>query len=143
MAYRLELPIEAQIHPVVHVSQLKRRLGPEIDVYSKLPAVNTDGNLVLRPKRAVEYRQIKRGGRWRWEVMIEWETLPIEEATWEILDIMKERYPEFGLEDKAALEGDGNDTNEGRELKRAYNRVRRERRRAQAQLAEESAQASS
>lgn len=42
VAYKLMLPVEAHIHPVIHVSQLKRRLGNGETVVC-LPAVNSDG----------------------------------------------------------------------------------------------------
>lgn len=45
-------------------------------------------------------------------------------ATWENLEVLIERFPNFGLEDKDNLESDGNDANEGRGLKNAYNRAR-------------------
>lgn len=72
VVYRLELPRDAQIHRVIHVSQLKRRVGLEIDVSNILPAVNTVGNIVIRPEQVLEYRQVKKGGRLRWEVLIQW-----------------------------------------------------------------------
>lgn len=72
VVYRLELPRDAQIHRVIHVSQLKRRVGLEIDVSNILPVVNTVGNIVIRPEQVLEYRQVKKGGRLRWEVLIQW-----------------------------------------------------------------------
>lgn len=125
VAYKLKLPDDAQIHPVVHVSQLRRRLSDQNVIMGRLQAVNEDGNCIIRPIRAAEYRQIKRGDQFWWEVLIEWEGLPVEEATWENLKEIRNRFPEFILEDKDSLEGDENDENEGRGLKNAYNQVRR------------------
>lgn len=85
VAYRLELPDDAQIHPVIHVSQLKRRVGPEINVSTVLPAFNAAGNVIIRPDRVLEYRQVKRSGCLRWEALIQWESLSAEEATGRIL----------------------------------------------------------
>lgn len=133
VAYKVSLPPDAHIHPVIHVSQLKQRLGEGEVVMGRLPAVATDGGLIIRPLRAVEYRQVKRGGRFRWEVLIEWKTLPSSEATWESWDIIKERFSKFILEDKDNIEGGRNDTDEGRWLKNAYNRARRARIRADTQ----------
>lgn len=62
VAYRLELPSDAQIHPFVHVSQLKKRLGPNMATSSVLPSVNANGYVIVRPRRALDYRQVKKGG---------------------------------------------------------------------------------
>lgn len=125
VAYRLKLPEDSQVHPVFHVSQLKRRLGKEDTVTEMQPAVNKEAQMVFRPVKAVEYRYIKKGGRFRWEVLIEWESLPESEATWENVEMMKTKFPSFVLEDKEDLQGNEIDTRESRELKNAYNRARR------------------
>lgn len=51
--------------------------------------------------------------------MVEWEYLPPEETTSKNLEMMRERYPDFVLEDKDVLEEDENDANEGHGLKNA------------------------
>lgn len=48
------------------------------------------------------------------------------------MDKIRERFPDFILEDKDKLHGDGNDTNKARGLKNAYNRVRRAKLKQQA-----------
>ncbi|CAA0840484.1 Unknown protein, partial [Striga hermonthica] len=55
VAYRLELPESSQIHPVIHVSQLKRILGEAQKYCEELPATPADGRVIVRPKRAIEY----------------------------------------------------------------------------------------
>lgn len=50
--------------------------------------------------------QVKRSGRFRWEILVEWENVPISEATWEDWDVMKEQFPDFDLEDKVSLRGE-------------------------------------
>lgn len=40
-AYRLQLPINSRIHPVLHVLQLKEALGPNCQVQTELPPSNS------------------------------------------------------------------------------------------------------
>lgn len=63
VAYKLELAEKEQIHPVVHVSQLKRRIGNKDIVMGQLPAVNKAGKPTFSPSKALEYRRIKKHGR--------------------------------------------------------------------------------
>ncbi|CAA0819827.1 Unknown protein, partial [Striga hermonthica] len=135
--YRLELPESSQIHPVIHVSQLKRSLGEAQKYCEELPTTATDGRAIIRPKQAIEYRKVKRAGRYRWEVLVDWEELPPEEATWEDLEEIRGQFPNFILEDKESLEGDGNDAEGARQLKNAASRayhVRRRQARATAEV---------
>ncbi|GER57098.1 polyprotein [Striga asiatica] len=47
VAYTLELHEGSQIHPVIHVSQLKRSLGYAREAHTRLPAVNEDGQIIV------------------------------------------------------------------------------------------------
>lgn len=68
---------------------------------------------------------------------MEWESLPSSESTWEDLERMRHQFPEFILEDKDSLEGNGNDTQESRGLKNAYNRARRAKMKAAQQTSQQ------
>ncbi|CAA0811003.1 Unknown protein [Striga hermonthica] len=96
VAYRLELPVESQIHPVMHVSQLKMSLSDDHEAHTRLPTLNGDGQIIVQPRRALKYPRIKRPRRFHWEVLVEWEDLPAEEATWknmqDIRCILKNAY---------------------------------------------------
>lgn len=61
MEYRLDLPADARIHPVIHVSQLKRHVAPEIEVHSDLAEVSIDHEQVVFPIQFVDSRMIARG----------------------------------------------------------------------------------
>lgn len=75
---------------MAHISQLKRRIGSSDVVVGRLLAVTATGKPTYRTAKVLDYCQLKKGGRFRWEVIVEWETLPNSEATWENLDEMRE-----------------------------------------------------
>ena len=52
------------------------------------------------PQRVVRAR-LARGN---WEVLVQWETLPEADASWEPLDDFKRRYPSVQLEDELFVE---------------------------------------
>jgi hypothetical protein len=49
MAYRLNLPLGSQIHPIFHLSQLKEKLGNKRVVMPKLPPIENHGQLKSEP----------------------------------------------------------------------------------------------
>ena len=62
VAYKLELPLEAKIHPIFHVSQLRLH-GGSIIQRTYLPLLNEDGLLAKEPISILDRRIGKRNGR--------------------------------------------------------------------------------
>ena len=56
MAYKLELPTSSQVHPVFHVSCLKKVIGNKISVQTILPKLDEEGKIILEPKVVTETR---------------------------------------------------------------------------------------
>ena len=57
-AYTLQLPSGVQIHPVFHVSQLKKHIGDKAIPDPHLPLVNQDGTVKVGPSEVLEVRQV-------------------------------------------------------------------------------------
>jgi hypothetical protein len=59
VAYKLELPVGSSIHPVFHVSQLKRAVSSKHQVSATLP----DASAAMQiPVKVLDTRTISRGG---------------------------------------------------------------------------------
>jgi hypothetical protein len=56
MAYKLELPASSQVHPVFHVSFLKKVIGNKILVQTILPELDDEGKIILEPKAITNTR---------------------------------------------------------------------------------------
>ena len=59
-AYKLLLPDHCQLHPVFHVSQLKKHIGPKVVPTKELPLVDDDGDIKVAPLQILERRMIPR-----------------------------------------------------------------------------------
>ncbi|GMI77908.1 hypothetical protein HRI_001460100 [Hibiscus trionum] len=95
VAYRLKLPLNSQVHPVFHVSQLKKRVGPHEIVQQELPVIDPDGSISKEPLRIIDRRIGKRGNRAVTEVLVEWSNSFPEDATWEVLHSLLQQFPQF------------------------------------------------
>ena len=108
----LELPSGACIHNVFHVGILKPFWGTPPAMPPALPPLR-HGRRLQQPARALR-AQLRRG---TWHVLIQWATLPEEEATWEPLDEFRAEFPAFHLEDELFVEG-GSDVMVGKVYQR-------------------------
>ena len=56
MAYKLELPVASRVHPVFHVSCLKKIIGNKILVQTIFPEPDEEGKIILEPEVVKETR---------------------------------------------------------------------------------------
>ena len=93
VAYRLTLPAGSQIHPIFHVSQLKRKLGSGHLQGSQLPVYGSSPT--LEPLAVLDRRMVQRGNRPATQVLIHWTNSFPEDATWEFLFDLQQKFPSF------------------------------------------------
>ncbi|KAC9774269.1 hypothetical protein E3N88_45275 [Mikania micrantha] len=110
VAYELELPMDARIHPIFHVSLLKPVHGPvPSGPVASLP-ISKDWELELTPQAVLDHRWISEAGQRVLELLISWVNRPLDEANWESYDLLVEQFPHFHLEDKTSYGEGCNDT---------------------------------
>ncbi|XP_019173537.1 PREDICTED: uncharacterized protein LOC109169119 [Ipomoea nil] len=95
VAYRLRLPAGALIHPVFHVSQLKRRVSHGRSVQLEPPLVGPDGQPLTEHVAILGRRILKRNNAALVEVLVQWANLSPEEATWEEYHHLMSQFPSF------------------------------------------------
>ncbi|KAJ4780790.1 polyprotein [Rhynchospora pubera] len=114
VAYRLNLPVNSSIHPVIHVSQLKEKIGNGQVIFPTLPLVGLQPPVQLEPELILERRMIKRRNAAVPQILVKWLNQPHEEATWEDYTVMQHKFPHINLEDKVVVKGRGmSDAGEG------------------------------
>ena len=93
IAYKLELLENSTIHPVFHVSQLKKAMVEHEEDRNDVPCL-TENHEYWRdiPEEVYGYSKNKAGS---WDVLVQWKGLPQHEATWELYEDLKQRFPDF------------------------------------------------
>lgn len=107
VAYKLKLPDGSLVHPVFHVSQLKPFTPNYTPVFKELPNVIDMGARQLQPEAILDRRLVKKGGQAVPQVLVKWEHVPMEAATWEDLYVVKERFPHSVAWGQATSAGGG------------------------------------
>ncbi len=95
VAYRLSLPEGSKIHPVFHVSQLKRGVQRQEQLSNTEPVAGPEGAVLAQPEHILARRLVPKGNRAVSQVLVTWSNLRPEDATWEDYWKLKHRYPGF------------------------------------------------
>jgi hypothetical protein len=101
VAYKLNLPVSAKIHPVFHVSLLKKKVGLQVVVNPHLPPLVDPKNPRWYPAKVLDTLLVKRKGKASAKWLVQWAGASVEDATWEFADDIMGRYPDFEIGDSS------------------------------------------
>ncbi|KAJ9543643.1 hypothetical protein OSB04_023350 [Centaurea solstitialis] len=111
VSYELQLPTSARVHPIFHISQLKRAVG-DYRVESSLPeGLEVGDEDVDEPEKCIAARDIMVEGKLLRQRLIKWKGKSQDDITWVDEVMLRSQFPDFSLEDKAAVHEDGIDGN--------------------------------
>lgn len=105
VACKLKSPITSKIHPVFHVSQLKRRAGPSIICQPLPDNLNEDAESDVQLEKVLDHRYFPQG---ELEILIKRAQLPDYENSWELCKTVKQFFSQLHLEDKELVDRPGN-----------------------------------
>eukprot|EP00253_Pinus_taeda_P011926 PITA_11926 len=94
VAYKLALPPTAKIHPVFHVSCLKKVIGHNCKIQTSLPELDEEGSIWLQPEQVLDTRLKQLRDRMIKEVLVKWRDTSPEDATWEPTTILQQ-FPQL------------------------------------------------
>eukprot|EP00253_Pinus_taeda_P009634 PITA_09634 len=87
---QLALPPIAKIHPVFHVSCLKKVIGNNFRIQTSLPELDEEGSIWLQPEQVLNTRVKQLRSCMIKEVLVKWKDTSPEDATWEPATILQQ-----------------------------------------------------
>ena len=103
------MPEGSRIHPVFHVSLLKRQVWETKATSSELPSLTDDGEIIMEPEAILNTRWVKKESSFVEESLVQWKKLPKEDVTWENTQELRNKYINLNLDNKVRLKEWGND----------------------------------
>jgi hypothetical protein len=88
--YWLDLPSHSKLHPISHVSCLKKVIGTKCQTQTKLPDLDEDGSIWLQPQAVLDQRERWLCQRTIKEVLVQWKDTTLADATWEPAIILQQ-----------------------------------------------------
>jgi len=107
MGYKLELPTASRVHPIFHVSCLKKFTGDKLLVQTILAELDEEGQIILKPEAVIETRTRQLRNRSISKYLIEWKNLPTEDSTWEEDNVIQSIHNYSSIEDNTFLKEKG------------------------------------
>ena len=105
VAYKLALPEGSQVHPMFHVSRLRKRLYEQDQVIDSGILVDYEEPAVLphEPEKVLDTHDLRTRHLIRRQVLVKWKDRPYEGSTWENITTLRKRFPSFVFEDENSL----------------------------------------
>ncbi|KAK3230913.1 hypothetical protein Dsin_002794 [Dipteronia sinensis] len=97
VAYRLMVPARSQIHPVFHVSQLKKKVGALVTTSLTLSQTSSNRQLLAYPVDVLEHKLIKRNNKAAVQFLVQWSNVNPKDATWEDALVLASQFLDFEL----------------------------------------------
>lgn len=95
VAYKLQLPVEARIRNVFHISQLKKKIGDQIATARWPTFLNETQEVQKIPMTILDRQLVKRFNKAGVKVLVQWSDSSPKEATWEFYDVLQRQFPKF------------------------------------------------
>ena len=99
VAYRLEFPLGCRVHPVFHVSKLKRFISKDTNLIDGLVSLQEDASSDHSPDKILDRREKRLRNRTLREFLVAWKGLPLTDATWESDALIRRHFPHLIIED--------------------------------------------
>lgn len=108
VAYKLDVPRFCQIHPVVHVSLLKKTLPANTSTQPDLPLAYTAVDSGIVPLCSLDTKWVQAGTKPQELVYIQWSSLPEAWCTWENKQSLLKLFPNAHVWGQAGNQDRGN-----------------------------------
>ncbi|XP_027102559.1 uncharacterized protein [Coffea arabica] len=95
VAYRLNLLTSSKVHPVFHVSLLKKKIGDKATPTLQLPETNKNGHWRIELAAVIGRRMVKKRNAATTQWLIHWWGTDPVEATWEDAEEIRKQFPTF------------------------------------------------
>jgi hypothetical protein len=90
VAYQLSFPSHSKLHPVFHVSYLKKVIGTKCQTQTNLPELDEEGYIWLQPQAVLDQRELCLHQCTIKEVLVQWKDKTLVDATWEPTIILQQ-----------------------------------------------------
>jgi hypothetical protein len=90
VAYQLALPSQSKLHPVFHVSCLKKVIRTRCQIQTNLLELAEEGSIWLQPEAVLDQRERRLCQRTIKEVLVQWKDTTPADATWEPATILQQ-----------------------------------------------------
>ncbi|MCO5563940.1 hypothetical protein L7F22_017592 [Adiantum nelumboides] len=97
LAYKLKLPSHVKVHPVFHVSLLKKYVPNVHHVLQDNSKLKDDGTLSVEPDLVLDRRVKHLRNRDIVELLVKWQNYPVEDASWVDLSVLQSEFLSFQL----------------------------------------------
>ncbi|MCO5600867.1 hypothetical protein L7F22_054984 [Adiantum nelumboides] len=100
VAYRLELPPGCRVHPVFHVSKLRKYISKDDNLIEATVSLQEQPSVVDHgPDKILDRREKRLRNRTLQEYLVAWKGLPLTDATWESDALICRHFPSLIIED--------------------------------------------